>query len=92
MLVVAGIVTSSVVLAAVLAGLGPSRYVVCGTGHTLDRLAQAVMQPLGAGRTDGPRANYCVVPSITSWLLAAITFVVMAGGSLVAMSLRRPGS
>jgi hypothetical protein len=74
-----------------VAGLGPSHVVVCGTGHALDRLAQAVMQPLGAGHIDGPKASYCVV-STTSWLLAAITFVAVAGGWLVAMSRHRPAS
>jgi hypothetical protein len=56
-LVVAGIVVTSLVLAAVVAGLGPSGQVVSGTGHVLDRIAQAVTQPLGAGHVDGPAAS-----------------------------------
>jgi hypothetical protein len=91
-LVVAGILISGLVLAAVVAGLGPSRDIICGTGHVLDRLAQAVTQPLGAGHIDSATASYCAVPSTTSWLLAAIAFVAMVGGSIVAMSRRPPAS
>ena len=90
MLVVAGIVTSGVVLAAIVASLGPSRDIVCGTGHVLDRLAQAVMQPLGAGHIDSPTASYCAVPSTTSWRLAAITFGALVGGSIVVGMSWRP--
>jgi hypothetical protein len=89
-LVVAGIVVTNLVLAAVVAGLGPSGEVVCGTGHVLDRIAQAVTQPLGAGHADGPAASYCVVPSTNAWVIAAIAFAALSGGCLVAMArLRR---
>jgi hypothetical protein len=87
MLAVAGIVVASLVLAAVVAALGPSGQVICGTGHPLDRIAQAVTQPLGAGHIDGPVASYCVVPSTSAWIMATIAFAAaLTGGSLVAMT------
>jgi hypothetical protein len=85
MFVVAGIVITGLVLAAVVAGLGPSGQIVCGSGHVLDRIAQAVTQPLGAGHVDGPGASYCVVPSTNAWVMAAIAFAALSGGCLVAM-------
>jgi hypothetical protein len=86
-LAVAGIGVGSLVLAAVVAALGPSGQVICGTGHLLDRIAQAVTQPLGAGHIDGPAASYCVVPSTSAWIMAAIVFVAaLASGSLVAVA------
>jgi hypothetical protein len=84
-LAVAGIVLASLVPAAIVAGLGPSGQVVCGTGHVLDRIAQAITQPLGAGHIDGSAASNCVVPSTNAWFMAAIAFAALTGGSLVAM-------
>jgi hypothetical protein len=88
-LAVAGIVVATMVLSAVVVGLGPSGQVVCGTGHVLDPIAQAVTQPLGAGHIDGSAASYCVVPSTSAWIIATIPFAALAGGRLVAMALRR---
>lgn len=89
-LAVAGIIAVSLVVAAVIAGLGGSREVVCGTGNVLDRIAQAVTQPLGAGHVDGPAATYCVVPSTSAWVMAAIVFAAFTSASLVATArLRR---
>jgi hypothetical protein len=89
-LAVAGILVASLVVGAVVAGLGPSDEVVCGTGQPLDRIAQAITQPLGAGQTDGPAASYCAVPSTRAWIMAAMAFVaVLAGGSLATVSRAR---
>jgi hypothetical protein len=65
---VVGVVVAALVASAVVAALGPESKVICGRGHFLDRLAQAVMEPLGAGHTDGPTATYCGVPSTSAWL------------------------
>lgn len=89
-LAVAGILGGSLVLAGVVAGLGPSDEVVCGTGDVLDRVAQALAQPLGAGHIDGPAATFCVVPSTGAWIMAAIAFVALSGGCLLTIArLRR---
>lgn len=56
-------VIAALTSAALVASVGPEAEVVCGTGHVLDRLAQAIMRPLGAGHVDGPAASSCVVPS-----------------------------
>jgi hypothetical protein len=73
--------TAGVVVAAtsavIVAGLGPQTYVVCGTGHVLNRVAQRIMQPLGAGHLDGASATYCVVPSTTAWLMALFVLVTV---------------
>lgn len=82
-LAVAGIIVVSLVVAAVAAGLSGSREVVCGTGNVLDRIAQAVTQPLGAGHIDGPAATYCVVPSTSAWVMAAIVFAAPTSGCVV---------
>ena len=80
----------AVVVAAVVAGLGPEDQVVCGTGHTLNRIAQAVMQPLGAGHLDGPSATFCVVPSMAAWLMAAVALLAVIGlGALFLRERRR---
>ena len=80
---------AALVASAIVAGLGPGGTVICGRGHALNRLAQAVMQPLGAGHIDGPTATYCVVPSNTAWLLAAGVFVLIMGTAVVAAWRRR---
>jgi hypothetical protein len=54
----AGVIVAALVVSAVVAGLGPEDTVVCRRGHVLNRLAQAVMRPLGAGHIDGPTATY----------------------------------
>ena len=73
---VAATLAGAVLLSAVTAGIGPEDHtVICGRGHILNRLAQAIMEPLGVGHIDGPVANYCVVPSTAAWLLAAAVFL-----------------
>jgi hypothetical protein len=64
-------------LAAIVAGLGPQTEVVCGTGHVLNRVAQRIMQPLGAGHIDGASATYRVVPSTAAWLMALFVLVAV---------------
>jgi hypothetical protein len=49
-----GVLVAALAVSAVVAGLGPEDSVACGRGHTLNRLAQAVMQPLGAGHHRRP--------------------------------------
>jgi hypothetical protein len=85
----AGVVVAALVVSAVVAGVAPGDTVVCGTGHVLNRLAQALMQPPGAGHIDGPTATYCVVPSTTGWLLAIGVFVVIVG-TAIAVARRQP--
>jgi hypothetical protein len=77
-----GVLVAAIAVSAVVAG-GPEDSVVCRRGHALNRLAQAVMQPLGAGHIDGPTTTKCVVPSTTAWLLAAGVFVLIVGTALV---------
>jgi hypothetical protein len=79
----AAIVVAALAVSAIVAGLGPEDSVVCGRGHALNRLAQAVMQPLGAGHIDGPTTTKCVVPSTMAWLLASGVFVLIVGTALV---------
>lgn len=82
------IVVVGLVGAAVVASLGPNEAIVCGTGHLVNRLAQAVSRRLGGGVIDGPSGSFCTVPADASWLLAAgvlLAFVVVAG-----LVLRRP--
>jgi len=81
------VLVAALVAAAVVAGLGPESRVVCGRGHVLDRLAQAVMRPLGAGHIDGPAASLCVVPSTVAWTMAGIT--LLAAVSAWALAVRR---
>jgi hypothetical protein len=79
---VLGVFVGALVVAAVVAGLGPEDTVVCGRGHALNRLAQAIMQPLGAGHIDGPSATLCVVPSTGAWLASAGVFLLLLGAAL----------
>jgi hypothetical protein len=69
--------------AAAAALLGPETEVVCGQGHALNRLAQKIMQPLGAGHVDGPSATYCVVPSTAAWAMSLVALVAVLGLTLV---------
>ena len=73
----------ALVAAAIVAGLGPEDAVVCGRGHALNRLAQVVMQPLGAGHIDGPTTTKCVVPSTTAWLIAAAVFLLGTSPAII---------
>jgi hypothetical protein len=73
----------------VVAALGPEAEVVCGRGHVLDRLAQAIMHPLGAGHIDGASASFCAVPSTTAWPMAAAAFVAVAASELFLLDRRR---
>jgi hypothetical protein len=57
--------------------LGPSELVVCGGGHAANRIAQEVMDTVGAGGVDGPSGNYCAVPTTGTWAVAALLFVVV---------------
>ena len=74
---VIAVVAVGLVVAGVAAALGPGDHVICGRGHALNRLAQALMERLGAGHIDGPAANYCAVPSTIGWLMAAATFLIV---------------
>ena len=74
---------------ALIASVGPEAEVVCGTGHVLDRLVQAIMRPLGAGHVDGAAASSCVVPSSAAWAMSAGALVlVLASTLLLARRLR----
>jgi hypothetical protein len=84
------LVLVALVVSSVVAGLGPEDTVVCGRGHALDRLAQAIMEPLGAGHIDGPSATYCVVPSTGAWLLATCVLLLIVGAALVVRRRRTP--
>ena len=88
----AGVVAASLVVSAVVAGIAPGDTVVCGRGHVLNRLVQAVMQPLGAGHIDGATATYCVVPSTIGWLLAIGVFVVIVGTAIAVARRQRTAS
>jgi hypothetical protein len=70
--------------------LGPSEAIGCGGGHLLDRLAQRIMQPLGAGQVDGASATSCTVPSTASWLLAVAAILVAAGVTLTTARRGKP--
>ena len=76
-------------LAGVTARLGPEQTIACRTGSALDRLAQAVMQPLGGGQIDSASATYCAVPSTTAWLMAAVALAATL--SIVAVGAARYG-
>jgi hypothetical protein len=77
-------VLGGILLAVSTAAVGPGETVICGEGHLLNRLAQAIMEPLGAGHIDGPSASYCVVPSTTAWLLAIGVFLSMLAFTFLA--------
>jgi hypothetical protein len=80
---VLGVFAGALVGAAIVASLGPEDTVVCGRGHALNRLAQAVTQPLGAGHIDGPSATLCVVPATSAWLLAAGVFLLAVTAAII---------
>lgn len=80
----------AVVVAAFVAGLGPEAEVVCGRGDVLDRVAQAVMQPLGGGHIDSASASYCVVPSTTAWLMSALTLIGVLAVTFIVVRRRGP--
>jgi len=84
------LLVASVALSATIAALGPDDTVTCGGGHLLNRLAQAVTQPLGAGHIDGPAGSHCVVPSAVAWLMAFGTFILTAGVAILVMKRRAP--
>ena len=75
-----------VVAAAAVVVTGPSDEIPCGTGGTLDRLAQGVMEPLGGGHIDGAAGSLCVVPSPTAWLIGTLLFLVGLGTILLVAS------
>jgi hypothetical protein len=86
------VVCASVLVVLVAAGVvvaGPSDEIPCGTGSTLDRLAQDVMTPLGGGHIDGGDATLCVVPSPTAWFIGTLVFLVGLGTILLVASRRR---
>jgi hypothetical protein len=80
----------AVVVAAFVAGLGPEAELVCGTGHVLDRVAQALMKPLGAGQIDGRSATYCIVPSTRAWLMSSLSLMVVV--AVTSIFVRRRGA
>ena len=82
---VVAVFVGALMVSAVVAGLGPEDTVVCGRGHALNRFAQAIMQPLGAGHIDGPSATLCVVPSTGAWLVSAGVFLLLLSAALVAV-------
>jgi hypothetical protein len=84
---IVALLVGALIAATVVAAVGPEDTVICGEGHALNRLAQAIMQPLGAGHIDGPAATYCVVPSTVAWLLAGV--VLLAGVIAVVLVARR---
>jgi hypothetical protein len=86
---VAGIALAGIVSAVVAAAIGRNTTVICGRGNVLDRIAQWVTVPLGAGVIDGPTGSYCVVPSTTAWLLAG---VVLVASCALAVTVRRLAS
>jgi len=80
-------VVGEAVLAAVV---GPSATVTCGQWHLLNRVAQGITQPLGAGHIDGASGSSCTVPATTSWVLAtAVILIATASGHAIARR-RRP--
>jgi hypothetical protein len=82
----------ALVAAALVAGLGPEHTVVCGRGSLLDRVAQALTQPLGAGHVDGPSASWCTVPTAGAWLLAVLAALAILEVTFLVARRRRGGS
>ena len=58
-------------LAVLIAGLGPSRFILCGSGNFLDRLAHSV------GRAFGGEMDACQAPTAGTWV-ASIGVGVLA--------------
>lgn len=76
--------TLGLLTAVVVLFVGPNRQIVCGDGHSLDRLAQDVTRRLGGRHIDGDSASYCVVPDGGTWFLAAVALGALAGLGVVA--------
>jgi hypothetical protein len=90
-LVLTGIVLAGLPGAVVAAALGPSTEVICGRGNVLDRLAQDVMRPLGAGHIDAAGGSLCVVPSTRAWFMAAAVLLASVLASILTVRKMPPG-
>jgi len=63
-LLTGAILVIGLALAVLIAGLGPSRFIPCGSGNFLDKLAHSL------GRAFGGEIDACQAPTAGTWVMS----------------------